>query len=285
MKGNGKNKKYRTSFNALTEKTFGFNFEHWYEEGHWKDQYIPYSLLDGDKVISNVSVNLMNFNILGKTKLLIQLGTVMTDEKYRKQGLNKVLLNKVIADWQSKCEYIYLFANDSVLDFYPKFGFHKIQQYQCIKNIIKTDKTKIAAKLNMEEESAKNLVYHLANKSLPYGPISMIGNGELIMFYCNLFMKENVYYLPEYKAVVIAAYNTKVLEIFGILCEQELDLDTIIEHLATYETRSVKLYFTPQEAESYSVQPIEEEDTLFILGEDSSLQNMKYFMFPVLSHT
>lgn len=39
--GNGKDEAYRESFNTLTEKTFGFNFEQWYEGGYWKDQYLP----------------------------------------------------------------------------------------------------------------------------------------------------------------------------------------------------------------------------------------------------
>lgn len=61
--GTGKDDKYRMSFNALTEKIFGFNFEQWYQDGYWKNQYIPYSLMDGDKVVSNVSVNIMDFEV------------------------------------------------------------------------------------------------------------------------------------------------------------------------------------------------------------------------------
>ncbi|MBI6874487.1 hypothetical protein [Clostridium aciditolerans] len=58
----------RNSFNSLTEKTYSFNFKQWYEYGYWEDKYIPYSLLDGDKVVSNVSVNIMDFLILGEQK-------------------------------------------------------------------------------------------------------------------------------------------------------------------------------------------------------------------------
>lgn len=42
--GIGKDDKFRKSFNTLTKKTFGFNFEQWYQDGYWKDKYIPYSL-------------------------------------------------------------------------------------------------------------------------------------------------------------------------------------------------------------------------------------------------
>lgn len=178
-----------------------------------------------------------------------------------------------------------VFANDSVLNFYPRFGFHKIAQYQCVKAISKTDKGRTATKLNMSEESNRDLVYNIANTSYSFGQISMVGNGELILFYCISFLKDSVYYIPEYNAVIIANYEKEVLEILGIFCKKEVSLEDIIDYIATGETKSVKLYFTPKETDSYTFKPIEEEDTLFILGEDKSLCNNEYFMFPSLSHT
>jgi ribosomal protein S18 acetylase RimI-like enzyme len=284
VKGNGRDNAYRKSFNTLTEKTFGFNFEQWYEGGHWKDQYLPYSLMFGEEVVSNVSVNFMNIEVFGKSKTLIQLGTVMTDEKFRNQGLNRILLDKVIADWQSECEYIFLFANDSVLDFYPKFGFHKIDQYYCSKDIRKIDKDRNAKKLDMLDVNNKELVYNIANNSYSTSQITMIGNAELIMFYCNTFMKDSVYYIPEYDTIVIANYEQDVLEILGVFGKKEVSLDTIFDYMASEDTNSVKLHFTPKEKDFYTFKPIDNEDTLFILGEDCSLLN-QHCMFPALSHT
>jgi hypothetical protein len=61
--------KLRTSFNKLTENTFGFNFEKWHEYGYWSDNYIPYSLVDkNENVVSNISVNIIDFIILGEIK-------------------------------------------------------------------------------------------------------------------------------------------------------------------------------------------------------------------------
>ncbi len=51
----------RASFNKLTETTFEFNFENWYLNGYWNDNYIPYSLLHKNKVVSSVSVSKMEF--------------------------------------------------------------------------------------------------------------------------------------------------------------------------------------------------------------------------------
>lgn len=282
--GNPENDQYRESYNLLTEKTFGFNFEEWYQSGYWTDQYIPYSLLDGDVVVSNVSVNVMDIEVFGKTKRLIQLGTVMTDSAYRNQGLVRVLMNNVIADWKDKCEYIYLFANDSVLNFYPKFGFEASNQHQCTKELSKKDKNRCALKLNMSDKIHRELVYEKANARSSIAKISMLGNAELIMFYGISSMKDRVYYIEAYETVVIAHHEHEVLEVFGVFCEGQVSLELILDYMANEDTRSVKLYFTPQETELYKNITLEGEGTLFVLGEDPDLLENKQFMFPLLSH-
>ncbi len=57
----------RESFNDLTSKVFGYDFSNWYAKGHWGDKYIPHVLVDdNNKVISNVSVNIMKFEDKGQ---------------------------------------------------------------------------------------------------------------------------------------------------------------------------------------------------------------------------
>ena len=61
----------------------------------------------------------------GPIKNYIQLGTVMTAPPCRKQGLSRFLMEEIKKDWEGRCDGMYLFANDTVLDFYPKFGFSR----------------------------------------------------------------------------------------------------------------------------------------------------------------
>lgn len=283
--GTGEDDKYRMSFNALTEKTFGFSFEQWYQEGYWKNQYIPYSLMDGDVVISNVSVNIMDFEVFGKSKRYIQLGTVMTDVAYRNQGLLRVILEKIIVEWKDKGDLLYLFANDSVLNFYPKFGFTTLNQYQYTKLISKQCKNGLVKKLNMSNECDRALVYDKANVHFSLSKISMCGNAELIMFYCTLVMTDSVYYIQDYDAVIIANFVGDTIEVLGVFCTEEVPLDKILNYLVNENIKREKLYFTPKDTDSYLINPIEGEDTLFILGEDKMLLGDNQFMFPKLSHT
>ncbi|MFT8352871.1 GNAT family N-acetyltransferase [Clostridium saccharoperbutylacetonicum] len=283
--GNGTDYKYRESFNALSEKTFGFNFEKWYQGGYWKKQYIPYSLMDGDDVVSNVSVNIMDVEVFGKIKRYIQLGTVMTDVNYRKQGLLRAIMDRVILDWKDKGDLLYLFANNSALNFYQRFGFSKIEQYQCTKSISKKDKLGAAKKLNMSDEGDRTLVYNKANIIAPFSEIYMCGNAELIMFYCTMFMSDNVYYIKDYDAVVIVNFVEDTIEIFDVFCEKGVSVDSLLDYLINEDIKKVKLYFTPKDTSSYMEMPLVGEDTLFVLGEDKLFLEKNQFMFPELSHT
>ena len=76
----------RKMLNELTRKTFGFDFEGWVKGGYFEGDYIPYSFVLDGRMILNVSANKMHFLQKGLEKNYIQIGTVMTDEQYRKQG-------------------------------------------------------------------------------------------------------------------------------------------------------------------------------------------------------
>ena len=126
----------RKSFNELAQKTFGFDFEDWYQNGFWGDNYNPYSIVIDGKVVSNVSVNKTDMLMDGEVKHFLQLGTVMTDEQYRNKGLSRMLMEQIELDYAGKVDGIYLFANDSVLDFYPKLGFQKAKEYQYSRKVL-----------------------------------------------------------------------------------------------------------------------------------------------------
>ena len=277
--------KLRNSFNNLTEKTYGFNFKQWYEDGYWGDKYIPYSLLDGDKVVSNVSINIMDFFILGEQKRYIQIGTVMTDEDYRGQGLSRVLMELVLKEWEDKCDLIYLFANDSVLDFYPKFGFEVCDEYQCSINRTKEDKTEKIRKMSVDNDSDREIIYNMACNTISFSKVSMRNNVSLIMFYCTYFMKDNIYYLEDYDTVVICEFNEDILYLQEVLSRKEVKLDNIINATMNEKTKKVVLGFTPKDISSYEKTLANEEDTtLFIkIGKDNPFKTGD-LMFPVLSH-
>lgn len=43
----------REALNRMTKETWGFSFEHWYQNGFWPDSCVPYSLFDLQKMVSH----------------------------------------------------------------------------------------------------------------------------------------------------------------------------------------------------------------------------------------
>lgn len=268
------------SFNELTEKTFGFNFIKWQANNFWTEQYIPYSLVDEDKIIANVSVNLMDFMLDGVKKYYIQLGTVMTDADYRGQGLCRYLIELVIKEYQDKVDGIYLFGNDSVTHFYPKFGFVESKEYQYSKTIGSTSKKEVE-QIDMSIQSSRDHFLNIVKNSTINDRFTT-NNWGLIAFY--LLFGQSVYYLAKEDAYILADIEKEKIFIHQIIATHEVDLEVIIDAFGS-EIQEVKLGFTPFDLSDYEVNEVGEEDcTLFILGEDLKQIELKKLMFPTLSH-
>ncbi len=57
-----------------------------------------YVLAEGDTVLANASVNVMDFLWCGQSRRYIQIGTVMTEETHRDRGLSRRLITAILAD-------------------------------------------------------------------------------------------------------------------------------------------------------------------------------------------
>jgi GNAT superfamily N-acetyltransferase len=274
----------RGNLNSLTRMVYGFDFEDWFLKGYWGDYYRPYSLLDGDTIVSNISVNVINFLVKGEKRTYIQIGTVLTVQENRNQGLSRILLEKVLAEWRGKCDLIYLFANDSVLDFYPKFGFNRVEEYQYSKEIDLNDSQSDVTKLDMSDNENKKFLRDQINLSFPFSQVSVIDNPSLVMFYYTAFLADNVYYVKDLDAVAIADIEQDTLYLKDVFCEKEGSLDGIISALVNKEIRQVVLGFTPKDKTSFDENILIPEDVLFILDDRCNLFGNEKLQFPVLSH-
>lgn len=273
----------RRSYNRLAEKTFGLSFEEFYQNGYWTDKYIPYSLIDDGKVIANASVNILKSLYNGQEKRCIQIGTVMTDSDYRNQGLSRYLIERILSEWKETCDTMYLFANDSVLDFYPKFGFVKAVEYQCSSPITPTKAC--VRKLDMSHASDREFLKRYYSKSNPYSALAIKDNYELLMFYCTSLMKDCVYFLEDFDSVIIASNKNEILTCYDIFSDGNHAMIEMVSRVAESQIRTVVFGFTPAEHAAFHSRILEEEDTtLFVLkGKDNWFVNHQ-MMFPVLSH-
>jgi len=85
-------------------------------------------ITDDGNIVSTIGRTRLHMVVDGKDRVGYQLGAVATLESYRRQGLARRLMEWMIDELDKPDQPIILFANNSVLDFYPRFGFRRIPQ-------------------------------------------------------------------------------------------------------------------------------------------------------------
>lgn len=157
---------YRASFNRLSRLVFGIDFEAWFQKGCWDDRYICHSIVSDKEIISNISVSKMDLVINGVTRKAIQIGTVMTHPEHRGKGLSKKLMKYVLETYENTCDLLFLFANSTVLDFYPKFGFETLPEFQFFIDVKvpSTKEVSLDRLISSREEETDNAIIVFENE-------------------------------------------------------------------------------------------------------------------------
>lgn len=242
------NQKYRESFNELAELVFGLDFSQWYEKGCWNDQYICYSYVDGEKVIANASISKMTVAVNSEDYKAIQVGTVMTHPNYRHKGLAKKLMNDIIDKYEKQYDFIYLFANETVLDFYPKFGFSRVQESRYFLNTDglqkKTNRT--IRKLNVENINDLSLLKLYAKERIPLSSVLDVKDNEnLLMFYFLIAFPNSIYFIEDKDVIVLFEKEDEELHLFDVVSRSEIDVIEVLSYITTSDIKRIIFHFIP----------------------------------------
>lgn len=232
--------------------------------------------------MANVSVNRTDLMVSGRRVKLIQLGTVMTAPAYRNRGLIRYLMAQIEADHKD-VDGIYLFANDSVLDFYPKFGFRRGVEYGYSRQISQTGSCEMEQVPMDTPQRWAVLADAMARSGFADG-VWMVDNPGLIFFYVSQFMRENVYHCPRLDAWVIAEPEGSELTIHNIFAPKNVTVDDCVAAFGEGFDH-VTLGFAPADNTGYHREILREEDTtLFVKGKFFDEFQQKKLRIPTLSH-
>ena len=178
----------------------------------------------------------------------------------------------------------------SVLEFYPRFGFERQVQYQWSMSMQamtgEKDKKPIIEKLDIENPEHLNLLKNCYEKGNPFSKLQTVNGFGLLMLYCGSFLKDCIYYIPEMDAVVIAELEDGVLYCLDIFCEAGKKLNQILSAVAGEKINQVVFKFTPTEQKECKIQRIEDEDdVLFVLKGKENIFAEEKLLFPEIAHT
>ncbi|MCX7709092.1 MAG: GNAT family N-acetyltransferase [Clostridia bacterium] len=275
------NQTLRESFMQLALQVFGIDFKPWYEKGCWNDRYIPYSYTDGDKIVANVSINIMDLILDGERRKALQIGTVMTHPEYRNNGLSKKLMNLVLEQYETEYEIIYLMANKDVLDFYPKFGFKPVRETQfTIKCCIQNPSIAGVRKLDPESEEDFKIIERLVLQRSSISKVLGVENCEAIqLFYALVGIPDCYYYVKEADVILVYHEENGIIHLYDIISKEKIDFHRLISKIPAENVRQIIFEFTPDLLEiNTSTSPLDSEDTFFVRS-SLSFDN-KEFKYP-----
>lgn len=281
-----RNDALRHQLNALTRKTFGFDFEKWVANGYYEGDYIPYSFVENGKMLSNVSANRMRFLQNGVERNYIQIGTVMTDEVHRNKGLARRLIEYVVAEYKDKCDGIYLFANLEALGFYRKTGFSEgVKEYRCtLKPNMITKAANGNAFIRAGEDMKQKYIASVRNAA-PNAALDQLNRFGLQLFYTADM--DSVFYAGDINCFAVMEQDGGALTLQSVICQSKISLRNVLPRI-TAEYDSLMLGFTPvaEDADMFDFAAYDGADDyrLFYIGDKLKSIGEQRLLFPEMSH-
>lgn len=276
----------RHKLNELTRKIFGFDFEAWVTGGYWNGDYIPYSLLDGDKMISNASANRMSFLQNGVKKKYIQIGTVMTDEARRHEGLARKLMEHIIKEFKDECDGFYLFGDLDALGFYEKLGFKACSQYVYrLKKAVTLCSEAAFEPVDKGNAEIKAKYMEYVRGSAVNSALEQTNKIGLQMFYTAGM--DNVYYAEDIDCFIVLDDEDGNVVLQSVICRERISLETVLSRIKGCDI-GLRLGFAPlrTDAELFDAVPYDggSDYRLMCYGGDFSGLEQDKLYFPELSH-
>lgn len=260
------------------------NFRRWYELGGWDERYRAFAIANDGAIVANASLQQMRIVLDGRELTGWQLGAVGVLPEWRGQGLQRRIMPRLLEAAAAE-DIVFLFANEDVLDFYPRFGFRRVIESVFGAGYTVAPSATRLRRLSLDRADDRMLLARLAAQSRPVTDLFGARDyGGVLLWYWANFYQDCVHYCAEDDAIVIAEQEGDMLCVCDILTRGPIDLPSYLPRIATSPARRVEFGFTPGQWWP-DAKPLAEytESPLFVRGA-LGLPNTP-FKFPMLAQT
>lgn len=268
-----------SSFNELAKQIFSLDFSSWKNAGCCDGSYVPHSFAQDGKIIANVSVTKADMMINNKSAKAIQIGTVMTDPSFREQGLSRKLVEAVLKEY-SGADCVYLFANDSVLDFYPKFGFVSSNEFlYCNENLPEFKSISGARRLSGKRPEDITLLKDILSKRVFQSQLFGVKSAVSIPLWHFLNTYTDAYhYIPDIDCVAVYSVQNGELCLYDVISASPLKAEDVMPYIVSSDINKIVYNFMPDEFDTRAVRSERfYYDRMFYLGNNIKLpDSLKY---------
>ena len=230
------------------------------------------------RMLANICLKKCDLVIDGQPLTAYQLGAVAVRAGYRGRGLARRLVEHILT--RHPQSPLFLFGNESVVDFYPRFGFRRVFESRPFID----RQTGSAPGRAVKVSPAAPLVEHYLNNGRQASPGFYCANGRPVeRFHLLLSYADDIYHLPDHDALVIAREEEKDIFIPYLNAPETADYVRLFEALP-FPGKRLKLGFAP--AQNLGIRRWETDrgntEPMFVRG-DFPLPEL--FTFPALAKT
>jgi len=273
---NSNDKAYQSRLNKLLAPTF-LDFNFWYDMDLWDANYESYSIADNGEIAANVCVYRTKILLDTRQYDALSFGAVTTAKPHRDKGLSRLLIEHIIEKYADMP--MYLFANDSVLQFYQRFGFVCAKEKLPVAQIA-IHNNHASRKLALDNPKIWDYVYNRVNFS---GRLDCLNTASINLFHLRQgYLNGRVYDISALDTIVVATLKREKLHIHAVFSLREICFAELAAHLPFKGVSEISFGFMPHwddlryEMTEYQGEP------LFVRGINCDLGDFK---FPELSVT
>ncbi|MCO5732692.1 GNAT family N-acetyltransferase [Rhizobium sp. SSA_523] len=226
------------------------NFPRWARVGGWGDRYEVVALTEGDKICATIGVTVME-GWLGRRQPMpvFQLGAVATRPQDRGRGLARRLLEHVLAEADRHGTPVLLFANPSVVDFYPRFGFRRLIPDRLFLQLRPGPETKNAIGRRFDPETLQDraLLAMWCDRADAHGGILAVRPDASILLWHLMNTNVTAYVLPKERGLAFVEVTDRGVMLCDCLSRDGMGHHGLLQALAAPYGGRIELGFVPDD--------------------------------------
>jgi hypothetical protein len=227
----------------------------------------------------------MELLVEGEPKNGFQIGAVGTLSEYRNSGLSRYLMEYVIDKYDSYSDILFLFANESVLEFYPKFNFKPYRE------VIFKSKTipKInysARKLDFTKKEDVDIIKIYLMKRRPLTrKFGATGYDFITQWHLINVFPDNLLYVEDEQVIFIVSEKENQLHIWDVIFKEPIHFESAIsKSIQGQNIKTIFYYFPPDQIPFEYDEVLEDKKSnLFVRGDFEVGE--QDFKFPITAQT
>lgn len=221
------------------------SFRRWRELGGWDEDYVAFALADGKDIVANASLQRMNIVLRGESITGWQLGAVGVLPQWRGRGLQREIIPRLLSS-AAEQDIVFLFANDTVLDFYPLFGFKRvIESVFAAEHGVQPASERLRV-LSIDRAEDLALLARVAATAAPTTrEFGARDYGGVLLWYWANFYDGCFHYCAAEDAIIVAEHDGATLRICDVLARAPFDLRPYLPRVAKVAAQRLEFGFTP----------------------------------------